>query len=144
VTAEPHRAPGGARRDRTGQALAPKHAGRRTTLGAATHPVQDPQRLQPLQRRGDRADAHASLGGNGSVGWIQTPGAVVQEVEDQCVQHGERGVAHGAAVVAGLVRAAVEVARPVPEAHSGLLGHSHEADRRGRGAAPDRPGGIAP
>ena len=67
---------------------------------------------------------------------------MVQEVEDQRVQHGERGVADGAAVAAGLVRAAVEVAGPVPEAHSGLLGHGGEADRRGGAAGPHRPGGV--
>jgi hypothetical protein len=44
----------------------------------------------------------------------------------------------GAAVVAGLVRAAVEVARAAPEARCGLLGHGGEADRRG--VLPDHTG----
>jgi hypothetical protein len=56
---------------------------------------------------------------------------VVQEVEDQRVQHLQRGVADGAAMPARLVRTAVEVAGPVPEAHGGLLRHRLEADRRG-------------
>ena len=67
---------------------------------------------------------------------------MVQEVEDQRVQHGERGVADGATVAARLVRAAVEVAGAVPEAHGGLLGQWDEADGLRRAAGPDRPGGM--
>ena len=67
---------------------------------------------------------------------------VVQEVEDQRVQHRQRRVADSATVVAGLVRAAVEVAGAVPEAHGGLLGQGREPDGLGDAAGPDRPGGV--
>ena len=44
------------------------------------------------------------------------------------MQHLQRGVADGATMPARLVRAAVEVAGPVPEAHGRLLRHRLEAD----------------
>jgi hypothetical protein len=69
---------------------------------------------------------------------------VVQEVEDQRVQHGEPGVTDSAAVVAGLVGAAVEVAGLMPEPDGDLLGHGGEADGVGDAAGPDRPWGIGP
>ena len=56
-------------------------------LGAAAHPVEDPELAQPLQRRGDGAHADAGLAGDRRVGRVQAAGAVVQEVEDQRVQH---------------------------------------------------------
>ena len=109
-------------------------------LGAAAHPVEDPELAQPGQRRGDRADADPGLAGDRRVGRIEPAGAVVQEVEDQRVQHLQRRVADGATMPARLVRAAVEVARPVPEAHGRLLRHRGEADGRGDAAGPHRPG----
>ena len=92
-------------------------------LGAPAHPVEDPELAQPGQRRGNRALADVRLAGDRRIGRIQPAGAVVQEVEDQRVQHLQRRVADGAAMPARLVRAAVEVAGAVPEAHRGLLRH---------------------
>jgi hypothetical protein len=61
-------------------------------LGEAANPVQDAQRLQPLQRGGDRADADAGRAGDRRVARIQAAGAVVQEVEDQRMQHRKPGL----------------------------------------------------
>jgi hypothetical protein len=56
---------------------------------------------------------------------------MVQEVEDQRVQHDQRDVADGPTMPAGLMGAAIEVAGTVPKADGGLLGQRDEADRRG-------------
>jgi len=53
------------------------------------------------------------------------------------VQHRQPDVADGATMPAGIVRAAVEVAGPVPEAHGGVLGHGGELDGFGDAAGPD-------
>ena len=66
-------------------------------FGAAADPVQDAQFAQPGQRRGDPADADAGLGRDRRIGRVQPAGAVVQEIEDQRVQHGQRGQAYGPA-----------------------------------------------
>jgi hypothetical protein len=95
-------------------------------LSAAAHPGEDPEFLQPDNRRGDRADADAGLVRDRRIGRIEPTGAGVQEVEDQRVQHGERGRPDGAAMPARLVGAAVEVARAVPELHCRLLRHRGE------------------
>jgi hypothetical protein len=108
-------------------------------LGTTAHPVEDPQLAQPLQRRGDRADADAGLAGDSLVRWIEPAGAVVEEVEDQRVQHLQRRGANGATMPARLVCAAIEVAGTVPEAHSGLLGQRGKADGLGGAVRPDRP-----
>ena len=60
-------------------------------LGAPADPVQDPEFAQPGQRRGDSADADAGLVRDRLIGRVQPAGAMVQEIEDQRVQHGERG-----------------------------------------------------
>ena len=90
----------------------------------------------------DGADADPGLAGDRRIGRVQPAGAVVQEVEDQRVQHLQRGVADGATMPARLVRAAVEVARPVPEADGRLLRHRGEADGLRRAVRPHRPGGV--
>ena len=94
------------------------------------------------QRGGDGAHADAGLGGNSGVGRIQPPRAVVQEVEDQCVQYLQGRVTDGAPMLAGLVGAAVEVPGAVPELDCCLLGQRDEADGVGDTAGPDRPGRI--
>jgi hypothetical protein len=53
------------------------------------------------------------LPGDRRIGRVQLAGAVVQEVEDQRVEHLQRGVPDGSAVSAWPVRAAVEIACPV-------------------------------
>ena len=59
-------------------------------LGAPAHPVEDPELAQPRQRRGDGAHADDRLAGDRLVGRIEPAGGVVQEVEDQRVQHLQR------------------------------------------------------
>ena len=70
-----------------------------------------------------RPRAYTGLGSDGGIGRVQAPGAVVQAVENQRVQHLQRGMAHGAPMPAGLVGAAVEVAGAgaVPEAPLGRM-----------------------
>ena len=63
------------------------------------------------------------------VGRIEPAGAMVQEVEDQRVQHLQGRGADGATMPARLVRAAVEVARAVPEADGRLLRHRLRSGR---------------
>ena len=73
-----------------------------------------PSSSQPLERVGNRALAHVRLARDRRIGRIEPAARVVQEVEDQRVQHLQGRMAHGSAVVVLAPGLPVEVAGAVP------------------------------
>ena len=109
-------------------------------LLAPALPVQQPEIAQPGERVDDGAAAAAGLVRDRVERRVEPAGAVVQEVEQQHVQHAERGAADDAAMPAGLARLAIPSPGLVPELRGLLAGHRRESHRAGDAAAPYGPG----
>ena len=65
-------------------------------LAAAAQPVQHAARLEAHEASGDAADADAGLVGDSRVGRVEAAAGVVEEIEQQGMQHGEPVAAEGA------------------------------------------------
>ena len=71
--------------------------------------------VQALEGIGDRAFAEVGLAGNRRVGGVQPPGCVVEEIEQEDVEHLQAAGADGAAMHAWLVGLPVKIPSAVPE-----------------------------
>lgn len=113
-----------------------------TAFAAAAQPVQHPGRFQLHEPAGDAAHTNAGGAGDPRIRRIEAVAGLIQEIEDQRMEHGKAVAAKGAVLAIRPPGPALEIAGTVPEPGRGLF-RGRLKPHLGRGAvAPDRPGGI--
>jgi hypothetical protein len=81
-------------------------------LGAPSHPVRIPSSRNRFSAVATARSHTFAFRADRRIGRVEAATGIVQEVEDQRVEHLQRGVPNGSPVVAWLVRAAVEAIAP--------------------------------